>query len=481
MADQFVDLDATAQAELIRNGEAQALELVEAAIARVETFNPQLNAIIHPLFEKACAQARSTELPDGPFRGVPFVMKDLLGGPAGEPLHNGMQLLKTLGYTSPQDTYLSEKFRQAGFISVGRTNTPEWGLMGTTEPAAYGPTHNPWNLAHSPGGSSGGSAAAVAARLVAVGHGGDGGGSLRIPASMCGIVGLKPSRGRLSLGPAMGECWHGLATEGVMTRSVRDMAGVLDAVAGSMPGDPYAAPSPARPYQEEVTRQPGRLRVGLMLQTPANRTPLHNECKTAVEQTGRLLESLGHSVEVAHPAAYDEPEWLAHFGRVVQAHSSFTAHDLGTALGRPLEPDDVEPYTWGLIEEGRKISAEHYLASANWLQIWTRRMASWWTAGFDLLVTSTLGEPPPVLGDMGGPSEDVLAKWQRNIEVIPFTPACNATGQPALSLPLAWSADGLPVGVHFVPAYGQEDLLLRLAAQLEAAQPWATKRPPVCA
>ncbi len=481
MVDPFVDLDATAQAELVQKGEASPLELVDAAISRVEQLNPQLNAVIHPLFEKARGQATAAELPTGPFRGVPFVMKDLIGGPAGEPLHNGMQLLKKLGYTSPQDTYLSVKFRQAGFISIGRTNTPEWGLTGTTEPDAYGPTHNPWNLAHSSGGSSGGSAAAVAARIVAIGHGGDGGGSLRIPASMCGIVGLKPSRGRVSFGPALGEAWDGMANEGVMTRSVRDMASVLDVMAGLMPGDPYSAPSPVRPYREEVGQNPGRLRIGLMLQTPGNACPLHPACTTAVEQTGHLLESLGHSVTISHPAAYDEAEWLEQWSHVVHAQSAVTADGIAAAIGREIQAHEVEPYTWRFIEEGRKISAQSYLASFGWLQAWTRRMANWWSDGFDLLVTPTLSEPPPVLGDMGGPSEDTLAKWRRNLAVIPFTPANNTTGQPALSLPLHWTADGLPVGVHFVPAYGQEEVLIRIASQIEQAQPWYDKRPPICA
>ena len=481
MSDQFAYLDATAQAELVKNGAASPLELVDAAIARIEQLNPQLNAVIHPLFDKARAQAQAAALPDGPFRGVPFVMKDLLGGPAGEPLHNGMQFLKRLNFTSPQDTYLSVKFREAGFISVGRTNTPEWGLMGTTEPAAYGPTHNPWNLDHSPGGSSGGSSACVAARIVTVGHGGDGGGSLRIPASMCGIVGLKPSRGRVSFGPGMGECWHGMANEGVMTLSVRDMAGVLDSMQGVMPGDPYAAPTPVRPYTEEVGSDPGRLRIGLMLQRPRNDAPLHQECKLAVEQTGKLLESLGHAVEIAHPEAYDEPEWLDHWTLVVNAHSALTADDIEAAAGQRIGEGDIEPYAWRFVEEGRKISATSYLASMNWLHAWARRLASWWVGGFDLLVTPTLGEPPPRLGDMGGPSADNLAKWERNLEVIPFTPANNASGQPGLSLPLHWTPDGLPVGVHFVPAYGQEDLLLRVGSQIEQAQPWMDKRPPVCA
>ena len=481
MPDQFAYEDATAQAALVKNGEASPLELVDAAIARIEQLNPRLNAVIHPLFDKARSQARAAALPDGPFRGVPFVMKDLLGGPAGEPLHNGMQFLKRLNFTSPQDTYLSVKFREAGFISVGRTNTPEWGLMGTTEPAAYGPTHNPWNLEHSPGGSSGGSSACVAARIVTVGHGGDGGGSLRIPASMCGIVGLKPSRGRVSFGPGMGECWHGLANEGVMTLSVRDMAGVLDIMQGVMPGDPYAAPTPVRPYTQEVGHDPGRLRIGLMLQRPRNDAPLHPECKLAVEQTGKLLESLGHTVEIAHPAAYDEPEWLDHWTHVVNAHSALTADEIEAVAGQRIGEGDIEPYAWRFVEEGRKISATSYLASMNWLHAWARRMAGWWDNGFDLLVTPTLGEPPPRLGDMGGPSADNLAKWERNLEVIPFTPANNASGQPGLSLPLHWTPDGLPVGVHFVPAYGQEDLLLRIGSQIEQAQPWTDRRPPVCA
>ena len=429
MADQFAYLDATAQAELVRKGDASPLELVDAAIARIEKLNPQLNAVIHPLFDKARRQAQAADLPDGTFRGVPFVMKDLLGGPAGEPLHHGMQFLKRLNFASPQDTYLSVKFREAGFISVGRTNTPEWGLMGTTEPAAYGPTHNPWNLDHSPGGSSGGSSASVAARIVAVGHGGDGGGSLRIPASMCGIVGLKPSRGRVSFGPGMGECWHGLANEGVMTLSVRDIAGVLDIMRGLMPGDPYSAPTLERPYQEEVGCDPGTLRIGLMLQKPRNDAPLHSECKIAVENAGKLLESLGHTVEIAHPEAYDEAEWIKHFCHVVDAHSALTAEDVEAATGQRIGEGDIEPYAWRFVEEGRKISATSYLSSMNWLHAWARRMAGWWADGFDLLVTPTLGEPPPRLGDMGGPTHDTLAKWQRNLDVIPFTPATNVTGR----------------------------------------------------
>ncbi|MEX2479547.1 MAG: amidase [Gammaproteobacteria bacterium] len=481
MSDPYVHLDATAQAALVAQGEVTPLELIDAAIARVERLNPELNAIIHPLFDKARAQAGAADLPAGPLRGVPFVMKDLLGGPAGEPLHSGMRLFKRLGFNSPQDTYLTQRFRAAGLISIGRTNTPEWGLMGTTEPLAYGPTHNPWDVTRTPGGSSGGSAAAVAARLVAFGHGGDGGGSLRIPASMSGIFGLKPSRGRVSLGPALGECWDGMATEGVMTRSVRDMACLLDVMAGTMPGDPYAAPTPARSYSDELHQVPGRLRIGLMPSLPGNAAPLHAQCRSAVEATGRLLETLGHDVSIAHPAAYDEA-WLEPWCRQIEADAAATAAQIEAMVGAPIGAEDIEPYAWRFVEDGRRILAADYLNIMTELQAWSRRMAAWWADdGFDLLVTPTLAEPPPLLGDMGGPSTDHQAKWQRNLAVLPYTPAMNATGQPAMSLPLHWTAEGLPVGVHFVPAYGREDLLIRVAAQVEQAAPWVDRLPPVCA
>jgi amidase len=473
-------LDATAQAELVRKGDVSAVELVEAAVSRVEKINPELNAVITPLFEKARAQAAS-KLEPGPFRGVPFLLKDLVAASAGDPLHSGMQLMKNLGFVAPEETYLARKFREAGFILLGKTNTPELGLAATTEPLAYGPTRNPWNPAHSAGGSSGGSASAVAARLVPAAHANDGGGSIRIPASECGVVGLKPSRGRVSLGPLFGEAWHGLAIEGAVTLSVRDSAAILDAISGPMPGDPYFAPPPHRPFLEEAGRDPGRLRIGLMTERPGKSAPLHPQCVRAVESTGRLLQSLGHRVEISHPEAFDDPEMTHHFGCVIHAHAMQTIDFIGRALGRPLKPEDVEPYTWRFVTEGAKVSVIDYVTSSDWLHGWTRRMAAWWATGFDLLVTPTIAEPPPRLGDLGGPGGDPARRWQRNLEVIPFTPACNATGQPAISLPLHWTPDGLPVGVHFVAAYAREDLLLRIAAQLEQAEPWADRRPPICA
>jgi amidase len=480
MSMDFTDLDATAQAELVRTGDVTALELVDAAIARIEKVNAKLNAVIIPLFENARARA-AAKLAPGPFRGVPFLLKDLVAASAGDPLHNGMALMRKLGFVAPEDTYLTRKFRDAGFILLGKTNTPELGLAATTEPLAYGATRNPWNPEHSTGGSSGGSAAAVAARFVPAAHANDGGGSIRIPASECGLVGLKPSRGRVSLGPSFGEAWHGLAIEGAVTISVRDAAGILDAISGPMPGDPYFAPPPHRPFSEECGRDPGRLSIGLMTERPGKTSPIHPECVRAVEKTGRLLESLGHRVEISNPSAFDEVEMFEHFKRVVDAHAAQTIDFVGQMLGKPVAEDEVEPYTWRFVVEGHKVGAGDYITSFDWLHGWGRRMATWWADGHDLLVTPTIAESPPRLGDLGGPGGDPLRRWQRNLEVIPFTPAFNATGQPAISLPLHWTPDGLPVGVHFVSAYPREDLLIRIAAQLEQAEPWANRRPPISA
>lgn len=479
MATDLIHLDATAQAELIRSGEITPLDLVDAAIARIEKLNPQLNAVIIPLFEKARMQAKSPTLPSGPFRGVPFVLKDLVCATAGDPLHNGLRILKELNHVSRHDTYLAAKFKAAGFICVGRANTPELGLIPTTEPHAYGPSCNPWNLNHSTGGSSGGSAAAVAAGLVPVGHANDGGGSIRVPASECGLVGLKPSRGRVSLGPDFGEMWQGFAIEGVVTRSVRDTAGVLDAIAGNMPGDPYASPPQRRPFVQELGAAPGKLRIGFMNRAPQGNTPLHADCVDAVATTAQTLSALGHIVEESHPAALDEVEFLHHFASVVTAHASVALEDLGRLLGRTLTQNDVEPWTWANAERGRKCSASQYLAALNWLQTWSRRVAQWWADGFDLLLTPTMGTPPPLLGELVATSETVRVVAKRVYGLMQFTPQYNITGQPAISLPLHWNAAGLPIGVQLVSAFGREDQLLQIAAQLEQAKPWKDKWPPV--
>jgi amidase len=479
MVTDLTHLDATAQAELIRSGEVTPLELVDAAIARIEKLNPQLNAVIIPLFEKARTQAKSPTLPNGPFRGVPMVLKDLVCATAGDPLHSGMRLLKDMNHVSPHDTYLAAKFKAAGFICVGRANTPELGLIPTTEPQAYGPTHNPWNLNHSTGGSSGGSAAAVAAGLVPVGHANDGGGSIRVPASECGLVGLKPSRGRVSLGPDFGEMWQGFAIEGVVTRSVRDTAGILDAIAGNMPGDPYAAPPQQRPFVQEVGAHPGKLRIGFMSRAPQGNAPLHADCGDAVVATAHTLAALGHIVEESHPTALDEVEFLRHFASVVTAHAAVALEDIGRLLGRTVTQNDVEPWTWANAERGRKCSASQYLAALNWLQAWARRVAQWWASGFDLLLTPTMGTPPPLLGELVATTETVRVVAKRVYGLMQFTPQYNITGQPAISLPLHWNAAGLPIGIQLVSAFGREDQLIQISAQLEQARPWKDKWPEV--
>ncbi|MBI3249205.1 MAG: amidase [Deltaproteobacteria bacterium] len=481
MSDELVRLDATGQAALVRNKEVTPLDLVDAAIARIEKTNPQLNAVITPLFEKARAQAKSPALPAGPFQGVPLVLKDLACATAGDPLHNGMRVLKEARHVAAYDTYLAVKFQAAGFICVGKTNTPELGLMPTTEPAAYGPTRNPWNLNHSTGGSSGGSAAAVAAGLVAVGHANDGGGSIRVPASECGLVGLKPSRGRVSLGPIAGEMWQGFAIEGVVTRSVRDTAGVLDAIAGYMPGDPYVALPPQRSYLSEVGRDPGKLRIGFMKRSPKGGAPLHVDCVTAVEETARVLASLGHLVEEAHPTALDEAEYLTHFGAVVTTHAYTALQEIGQMLGRELTQSDVEPWTWASANRGRSLSAGQYVAALGWLQAWSRRVAQWWASGFDVLLTPTMATPPPVLGELVATTDTVRTVAKKVYGLMQFTPQYNIAGQPAISLPLHWNTAGLPIGIQLVAALGREDILIQAAAQLEQARPWRDRVPPTYA
>jgi amidase len=320
----------------------------------------------------------------------------------------------------------------------------------------------------------------VAARLVAIAHGGDGGGSLRVPASECGLVGLKASRGRISPGPDFGEVWHGFATEGVLTRSVRDTAVVLDAVAGNMPGDIYAAPPQSRPFREVFTEPPPTLRIGMMRRVPRDGAPLHPDCCAAVEDAARLLESLGHRLEESHPPALDENQAMwHHFTDIVGSHTALAIEQQGLIAGRRIEADDVEFGTWYLVERGRGISAARYLGSIQWMQAWARRVARWWEEGFDMLLTPTIATPPPLLGTLMPAREDADEALQRVVATIQFTPQFNVTGQPAISLPLYWNAQGLPIGTQLVARFGAESLLLQLATRLEEARPWSERRPPV--
>jgi amidase len=469
--DELAWLDATALAHLIHLGELSPLEAVDNAIARIEALNPHLNAVITPLFDQARQQAVAPDLPAGPFRGVPLLLKDYLCQTAGDPYYEGLGFLRDLDWRSEADTYLAQKFRAAGFIILGKTNLPEQGMLPVTEPAAFGPTRNPWHPDHTPGGSSGGSAAAVAAGLTPLAHGNDGTGSIRGPASACGLVGLKPSRGRTSFGPARSPGLLGNITEHVLTRSLRDTAAVLEAVAGPMPGDLFAAPAPARPYQQEVERAPGRLRVGLLTHDPFLALPIHPECRAALDETGQLLQSLGHIVEESYPPALEGPTGLGEALRIIATSGLAARLDAWTQrTGRAIGPEQVEASTWASAQQGRTYSAVQVHAAAQRLVAGVGRCPEWWAAGFEVLVTPTLQAPPPRLG---------LPPDQQAAAFGLFTMPWSITGQPALSLPLHWTADGLPVGVQFVAGYGREDVLLRLGAQLEQARPWAHRRPPL--
>lgn len=479
-ADDLARLDATAQAELVRTGEASPAELVDAAIERIGRVNPTINAVIGERFEQARAEA-SRPVRDAPFAGVPFLVKDLGLNIAGEPYHAGTRFLKEAGYLAPTTSHLADKFRDAGLIVLGRTNTPEWGVTITTEPLAYGPTRNPWDTTRSCGGSSGGSAAAVAAGLVPIAHGGDGGGSIRIPASECGLVGLKPSRGRISQGPQVGESWMGATVDGVITRSVRDTAAALDAVSGAMPGDPYTAPPPADRYSAELGRSPGPLRVGLLDHPLDPAAPGAEECRAAVHDVAALAEALGHRVEIAHPPALEDGGFSQQYRQIVAACTAADVAYWEREMGRPLGEDDLEADNLTLARWGRSLSAADYLAAVNWLHAWSRRVVSWWlplddSEPFDLLLTPTIATPPPLLGHLTGPGSGTRLR-----EMLQYTAQFNVTGQPAISLPLVWSAAGLPIGVQFVAAPWREDVLIRLAVQLEQTRPWAGRTPPVFA
>jgi amidase len=494
MIDVLGDHDAVGLAGLVRAGEVKPLELVDAAIARIETVDPQLNAVIHRRFERARAEAaamgsagaagpRADDDGAAPLAGVPFLVKDVTCHQAGEPFHEGMRFLRDRQWRTEGDTYLAARFRAAGLITVGRTNTPELGIVPTTEPVAYGATRNPWDRSRSPGGSSGGAAAAVAAGMVPAAHANDGGGSIRIPASACGLVGLKPSRGRTSLGPDA-SLTSLIVCEHVVCQTVRDTAAFLDAVGGPMPGDPFVAPRPARPYRDEVGADPGRLRIGLMTTAPGGMAVVQPDCVAAAEHTAEVLGSLGHHVEVAHPAALDLPEWSPHFMSLWSAGVAGGLDGWSTRTGDRIGADDVEPLTWALAELARALPTPALTRSLNWLMGTTRLVAEWWepadgSRGFDLLLTPTLAEPPVLLGTFDATPDNPLAGFIRAASFTPFTPPFNVTGQPAVSLPTSWTQDILPIGVQLVAAYGREDLLVRVAAQLEEASPWASRRPPI--
>lgn len=473
LRDELARLDATAQAELVRRKEVTPLELVEAAVERIERLNGALNAVVLPLYERA-REAAQQPLPDGPFRGVPFLLKDFLAECAGVPLAEGSAFLR--GYVPAEDSELVRRYRQAGLVVVGTTNTPELAIGPTTEPRLYGPTRNPWDPGRTAGGSSGGAAAAVAAGMVPAAHGNDAGGSIRVPAACCGVLGLKPTRGRNPLGPHYGDVFSGLVAEHVLTRSVRDSAALLDATAGPDPGDPYPAPPPARPFLQEVATPPGRLRIAWSVR-PLTGEAVHAACVQAAEDAARLLVDLGHTVEEAAPPVDGEQLWRS-FTTVLAAGFAWAIEDWARRTGRPPTAAAFEPFVWAFTARGRELRAPDYLLHLQDLQRIARQVARFFLS-YDVWLTPTLGEPPVPLGTFAFAGGDPFEVRRRMAAFTPFTYLANVTGQPAMSVPTAWTADGLPVGTHYLGRFGDEATLFRLAAQLEAARPWTDRRPPL--
>jgi amidase len=469
----YESYDALGLAELVRKGETSAEALLDEALARVESRNPTLNAVNMVWADHARAAIRAG-LPDGPFCGVPYLLKDLHAQVAGMPLSFGSRLYSR--FVSDTDSEITLRYRRAGLVIFGRTTSPEFGLTATTESVLWGVTRNPWNLERTSGGSSGGASAAVAAGILPAAHASDGGGSIRIPASCCGLFGMKPTRARVPSGPHQGEGWGGMSTAHAVTRSVRDSAALLDATQGPDEGAPYQAPAPERTYLEEVTRSPGRLRIGL--QTDAfNGAPTHPECRDAAIAAAKLCESLGHHVE---PVKLEVD--VQALGRATQvliaANVQATTEDAAAALGRELGSDLVETITFFMVQGARSATAADYARAIRTIHA-TGRTVEAFLSRYDVLLSPTMASPPVAIGELSlanAPSADYIARIQA---ATGYTQLFNAAGQPAMSVPLAFAQDGMPLGVQFAARFGDEATLFRLAGQLEQAQPWRERRPPV--
>ncbi|GAB2763770.1 amidase [Rhabdobacter roseus] len=493
--EEYLRYDAVGLADLVRRGEVTPHELLENALVLAEKINPRLNAIVQPHYEEGRKMVEALPA-EAPLRGVPFLVKDLSIEWAGTPMRSGSK--GYLKYISSQDGNYVKRCKKAGLVLFGKTNTPELGLTPFTEPTLFGPARNPWNPDHSAGGSSGGSAAAVAAGIVPAATASDGGGSIRIPASCCGLFGLKPSRGRISLAPLTGESWAGAVAEGTVTRSVRDSAALLDVLNGYEPGDPYQIQVPERPYAEEVLREVGKLRIGFSAQHPYPGLSLDAECVAAVYKAARLLESLGHEV-VEVPLPYSADVFKEAFLPMIVGETAAALRIMGDWLARPVKADDVEPNTWLLAQMGEVFTAADYAyALGKWNQL-ARGMAHFHQQ-YDVFLTPTLSRPPIRIGALQNSTQENVALRvlqttggyrflkgssvvdqlvEKTFGYIPYTPIANMTGQPSMSVPLHWTESGLPVGMMFTGRMGEEGLLFRLAGQLERAEPWMDRRPPL--
>jgi amidase len=472
-ASEVAALDATAQAELVRRGDVTATELVEWAIERIEAVDPLLNAVVTRTFEHARAAAIAG--PPGPFAGVPMVCKDLALEIPGVRFTEGSRFVRD--NTSSFESELAARYRRAGLICLGKTNTPEFGMAPACEPVLFGPTLNPWDRSRSTSGSSGGSAAAVAAGLVPVAHGNDLGGSLRYPASACGLFGLKPTRARNSFAPRYGDIVGGMACEHVLTRSVRDSAAILDATAGPVRGDPYPAPPARGPFADEVLAAPGRLRVAYSPVTPEG-TPGHPDCLAALADAAALLTELGHDV-IEMGFCGITPRVGAAIGTLINAATSWIVRYWMRELSREPGPDELEPGTRALWEAGERVTAADYLLAVEDLQEFSRGVAAF-LDDVDLWLTPTLSTPPLPIGEMNSTDDEPLRGLARGGESVRYAGViANITGGPAMSVPLWWNSDNLPIGVHFLAPCGEEAALIRLASQLEECRPWSSRWPPV--
>ncbi|MCB9529820.1 MAG: amidase [Myxococcales bacterium] len=487
---EYDDLDATALAELVARNKVSPAELLDACLDRIDARNPAINAIVERL--EGRARERLDRLPDGPLRGVPFLFKDLKLQLAGTVTTNGNRL--NVGRVAERSSVLAERYEAAGLQIVGKSNTSEFGIMGTCETDLRGPCRNPWDLDHTAGGSSGGSGAAVAARIVPAAHGGDGGGSIRIPAAHCGLFGLKPTRGRVTMAPFAGEAWGGFVQEHVLTRSVRDSALLLDIADPPTPGEPYAAPPKARPWVDELAADPGRLRVAYTTE-PLYAGEKHPDTTAAVLETVKLLEDMGHEVVEARPT-FDRAAMVRAYFLTVGTGAAWFCRETARAAGRPLRARDFESATWLLALIGEKAAAPDLLTAQIAMQRMARDVAAFFER-HDVFVTPTNARPPARIGELVlSTAEEIqvgLIKalpLRRILDVAleqmgggklaytPNTQLFNQTGQPAMSVPLHWNPQGLPIGVQFAARFGDEATLFRLAARLEEARPWAGRRPP---
>ncbi len=471
--DDYCDYDGLGLADLVARKEVSPAELVEAAIERVERHNPSLNAVVYKGYEDA-RKAAQGPLPDGPFKGVPFLIKDLGMPVAGWPRSSGSRFAQHM--VDQADGGLTRRYREAGVIPLGKTNTPEYGITGTTEGALLGPCRNPWNPAHISGGSSGGSASAVAAGIVPMAHASDGLGSIRIPAACCGLVGLKVTRDRNLNLPDGTDYAIGFVVDHVVTRTVRDSAAMLDATGRPEIDDPYPAPPKARPYMEEIEQSPGRLRIAWSSETASGR-PIDPEIQAALERTAALLQGLGHEV-VEQGMGIDYRALYTARGPVSGANFAAMMGRLIDEIGREPEPHELEPLTWAALKGGRKVTGEQALRGMQELRMLNRQTLAFFN-DWDIYLSPVLGTPVPEVGFIDPVALEPRELNRRQGQVFPFTPPFNFSGQPSLSLPLEMSASGLPVGMMFTARYADEATLFRLAAQLEKEAPWQGRRPQI--